>query len=263
MWKALDIYNIKPDRYIINDNGSIIDLSKKWFVNQFDALGYMACNLQLKSGEYASFRVHRLVIATFQPIKLVGKDVVNHKDLNKKNNYINNLEYTTDSENTRHAIRNHARKLVNEYVEPMYTGESNKAGKHNGMNSVFNEAQVHEICKMMEQNTPYPEILENLNLPVQKNLLDILTKIRSKKLWYCISKNYNIPNKEYRDEAIHYDDAIIKEVCNRIANGASNREIANWLGIDMENYKERDKFYHFIKRIRDKKTYTKISNKYF
>lgn len=262
MWKDLIVYDILPNKYIINDKGFIIDLDLGWFVKQYTSTGYCSCNLRTTDNKVKSFRVHRLVIATFQPIKLVGKDIVNHKDLNKFNNDIHNLEYVTDSENCRHAIMNNARKLVEHETEPVYY-ESNKAGENNSNNTVFSENQVHQICKMMEQNIPYPQILENMGLPVEKHLLDILTKIRTKKLWYSVSRNYNIPNKEYRTEAIHYSDEVVNKICEFICQNMRYRDIAKELNINLETDKEYDKFAHFVRRIKDKKTFSRISDNYF
>lgn len=52
-------------------------------------------------GEKTYWRVSRLVMATF-----IGRSdlQVNHKDGNKRNNHLRNLEYCTSSENQRHAL---------------------------------------------------------------------------------------------------------------------------------------------------------------
>lgn len=46
--------------------------------------------------------IHRLVMSTFVPTEGQNMDV-NHKDGNKSNNKLDNLEWCTKSENTRHA----------------------------------------------------------------------------------------------------------------------------------------------------------------
>lgn len=50
-----------------------------------------------------TFKIHRLVVFEFLGLRPVGLEV-NHIDGNKLNNNINNLEYCTPKENTRHAI---------------------------------------------------------------------------------------------------------------------------------------------------------------
>lgn len=46
-------------------------------------------------------RLHRLVAFAFLPI-IEGKNCVNHKNGNKRNNYVDNLEWCTSKENTQH-----------------------------------------------------------------------------------------------------------------------------------------------------------------
>lgn len=55
--------------------------------------------------ERVNVMVHRIVAKHFLD-KVDGKDFVNHKDGNKLNNFAENLEWVTKSENTLHAIDN-------------------------------------------------------------------------------------------------------------------------------------------------------------
>lgn len=62
--------------------------------------GYVACKLSI-SGESKRFLVHRLVVSNF--IGDIGDKEVNHKDGNKANNSVENLEICTRSYNMWHA----------------------------------------------------------------------------------------------------------------------------------------------------------------
>lgn len=53
-----------------------------------------------------SKRIHRLVLETFKPEHSKEKNQVNHIDLNKTNNNLNNLEWATAKENCRHLHKN-------------------------------------------------------------------------------------------------------------------------------------------------------------
>src|SRR3990172_703465 len=65
--------------------------------------GYLCLNLY-KNGIPKIIRVHRIIAKVFVP-NPSNKICINHKDGNKKNNHINNLEWCTYSENNYHAYR--------------------------------------------------------------------------------------------------------------------------------------------------------------
>ena len=69
-----------------------------------DIDGYKTVGLYA-DGKVKRFKVHRLVTEAFLP-KEDGKDCVNHRDGNKWNNSIDNLEWCTRSENSKHACEN-------------------------------------------------------------------------------------------------------------------------------------------------------------
>lgn len=67
------------------------------------SLGYSRVTLAGKDGTTTTKYIHCLVAESFLGPRN-GRDV-NHKDLNKKNNHISNLEYLTHKENINHAMK--------------------------------------------------------------------------------------------------------------------------------------------------------------
>lgn len=63
----------------------------------------------IKDGVYATKTIHRLVAIAFIP-NPENKPFVNHLDGNKHNNHVLNLEWSTVSENSTHAVRAGLRK---------------------------------------------------------------------------------------------------------------------------------------------------------
>lgn len=70
--------------------------------------GYLTVILS-KNNKNKIIRVHRIVAQTFLDLKKNGKEV-NHKDGNKENNCISNLEWITHQENIIHAYKNRLKK---------------------------------------------------------------------------------------------------------------------------------------------------------
>ena len=69
-----------------------------------DKKGYLRVSL-IKDGKLITCKVHRLVAKAFIP-NPKNKPQVNHKDCNKENNCVDNLEWVTPFENVHHAWKN-------------------------------------------------------------------------------------------------------------------------------------------------------------
>ena len=91
--------------YQVSDLGNIrsIRFNKIRNMKSWDSHGYRAVELCMNNNRY-TVGVHRLVALTFIP-NPENKPEVNHKDRNKSNNNVENLEWVTQSENVAHAYR--------------------------------------------------------------------------------------------------------------------------------------------------------------
>ena len=87
--------------YLFGEDGSVISFRGqiKEVLGSPDKDGYLKITLVDKNGKFKYFRKHRLIIEAFN-----GKSnmEVNHKDGNKTNNALKNLEYVTLRENQSH-----------------------------------------------------------------------------------------------------------------------------------------------------------------
>ena len=91
------------EHYEIYQNGKIFSpMTNRFLKFRTDKDGYFDVTLIYNSeGKRMPFRVHRLVALKYL-IKPEGYTVVNHKDLNKQNNNVDNLEWSTVALNTQH-----------------------------------------------------------------------------------------------------------------------------------------------------------------
>ncbi len=103
MWKTIEGY---PD-YLISDQGRVKSLKCgkiKLLKLSERGDGYLGVALYGKGGDRGLFSIHRLVMAIFIGSCPEGKEC-NHRNGNKTDNRVENLEWITPSENHLHAYR--------------------------------------------------------------------------------------------------------------------------------------------------------------
>ena len=130
IWKDIKQYNGK---YQASDNGRIRNAKKKVLKTFIDKSGYLLVSLY-KDGKNKTFRVHRIIYETFFG-DIPNDFQINHKDFNRSNNKINNLEAVTREQNVKHSLHNTIRANA-------YDANGNRISKGN---SKINKEIAEEI----------------------------------------------------------------------------------------------------------------------
>lgn len=121
LYQISNLGNIRKLRFINN----IVNKEKIFNIKpQIINSGYYKVVLY-KNKKYKNMLLHRIVAETFIP-NINNYDFINHKDGNKLNNNVNNLEWCTRSQNMKHAYKNN---LVQAQAKGKYGSDNPKAIK--------------------------------------------------------------------------------------------------------------------------------------
>jgi hypothetical protein len=132
MTKDLGIYTIYSD-------GKVYSNKTKKFIKPHIENGYYRIGLYI-DGKPKTYKLHRLIGECFIE-KPDGKNQINHKDCNKLNNDVSNLEWCNNSENQLHAYQNGLnvsihKKLVLDLETGVYYDSATELANLIGMNRV-------------------------------------------------------------------------------------------------------------------------------
>jgi len=104
IWKKIRNY----ENYYVSNFGNVKNSKDRILKSKLNKWNYLQVVLY-KNGKSKTLYVHRIVAEIFIK-KIKNKTQVNHKDGNKLNNNVENLEWCTAKENINHAIKNKLKK---------------------------------------------------------------------------------------------------------------------------------------------------------
>lgn len=188
--------------------------------------GYYLTIVTTGQGQTKHYRVHRLVAETFLECPDPTLDV-HHKDHDKSNNNVENLEWCTRGYNIKAAM--------DAGVNPQ-KGETHSA-------SVMTEETVHEVCRLLQEGWRTIDICSHLGVAKHN-----VCEIKRGNNWSHIKKDYNI--HVVRKERISKQKVHL--ICELLEQGLSDKDITQKLKLQR----------HIVPRVRRRETYKDISKDY-
>lgn len=149
-WKYIPGYN---KRYLFNKIGIVFSClpngKSKSLKSRVDRAGYETVRL-FKNGKTKTYYLHRLIAQLFIPNEC-NKTHVNHKNGKKINNWYENLEWVTHSENVQHGydtgLNNTTRsKIIDKCTGKIYNSISHAARELN-INYSTCRAYLNQVIK--------------------------------------------------------------------------------------------------------------------
>ena len=158
------IFDFYGKQYQVSSSGVVVSENGRGLKQQVDAKGYHRVVLQAGRKRRLHTGVHRLVAHCYLP-NPDNKPEVNHKDGDKSNNYVSNLEWVTTKENVAHAYETQLR--------------SNRSGP-NAPNAKLTPDLIVKIHKLLGDGVRQVDIAKEVRVG-QALISQVKRKTRS---WY-------------------------------------------------------------------------------
>lgn len=145
--------------YFVMTNGNIINQKTgKILKQQENSKGYKVVRVEI-DGKKKTYRVHREVAKAYIP-NPNNLPQVNHKDGNKSNNNVENLEWVTNQSNVNHAIKNGlwknvfeaSRKTNQKRMKPIIAKnlETGDIKKYKSISEAERDIGTRHICDVLK-----------------------------------------------------------------------------------------------------------------
>lgn len=113
--------------------------------------GYLSVSIYVRKGKRMLVKVHRLVALAFIP-NPDNLPQVNHKDENKQNNCVSNLEWCDCRYNIRYSLRKHNNKRRKNYKIVQFDILGNKIAEYNSVNEAQLVNDLPHLNKKLNQH---------------------------------------------------------------------------------------------------------------
>lgn len=249
-WVTLNWNGILVNRYYISSKGRIYDTERDIILSySIDKDGYYMASIKINENNigYKKIRVHRFELLSFDYIDNFIEMQVNHKDGNKQNLELSNLEWITPIGNTRHGWDNGLNKNI---------GANNGVGK-------YTDEDVHKICQLIDQGYRNCDICDAFGITDKRERMTFngsISGIRYGKTHRNISINYNFMRGAKMSN--RYSLAYAELVCKFLSDPErdfSYKEIMDYLEIPNN---ERKNFKIFIDDLLRGRTCKSVTDKY-
>lgn len=180
MWKNIDGFPYK-----VSNKGRVANAETNKILSNIKS-DYHCVNLY-KNRKMFVKRVHRLVAKAFIP-NPDDKKLVNHKDGNKHNNSVNNLEWCSNSYNIQHAHDNGLIKVSSHsIIIEQYDEKDNKIREWKSASKAIKDTQIsrEKLYKLCETGDTYNKFTYKMIRPKENK------KIIKNEIWK------KIPNYDY------------------------------------------------------------------
>lgn len=207
-------------KYKVSNTGKIITFKssqEKEIKQHYDKYGYLKVSLKYKGKTYHKF-VHRLVAEAFIP-NPKNKPQVNHKDGNKSNNNVTNLEWNTPKENIIHAEKHGLRTHFSCEDHPNATTDNNT---------------IRRICELLVQNEL---TVTDIAKKVGVSFTVVYNILHKKNAWYDVVKDYDFSHynvKADRRSNCTFQKYSVEDyhnVCKLLSEGITMKEITRITGV--------------------------------
>lgn len=208
--------------------------------------GYLSLSLKGDDGVLYNVKVHRLVAATYLDFDPV-RPYVNHKDGDKTNNRLENLEYVSASENNIHANENGLRR-------PTHLTELNVVVDVDDVihdwtktgDSIELQEDAHTICRMLEEGYRVCDVSRVTGFD-RRTIQHLRDDSRDK--WKDITAQYNFDKVSRK---LKTSPERVIEICKMLESGKSCADVYRDLGCDRK----------LVENIKNRKFHTGISSSY-